>query len=340
MGDDISQRTAGGAAAGGRDGSKLDESPGMRCRVWGEERQRRLEPPHVQTGSGGRRGLSAPNTWIVWVPIAAALLGGPVGSILAIVFGWVIRQQPREITWRLGLGAKDAAGDPPPQMFNLRKACATAGIAMGLAATCFWSAVITHVAMSFERKTGDALALDVAAADAPAMLDGPLAKAAHAAQHVVPPKTTVHHEGLVVVVDIGTLVPSLSEEMAKERAEAARTGDMMVVMTTRIECPSCRFFSETLRHPLMQTALAHVRLVRIDADAFEEDLAALKIPHENLPGFFLLAPDLFPRDGIDATEWGPDEVTNAAPIIHAFVREKYAKRRRMWQRVPDNRLRL
>ena len=128
--------------------------------------------------------------------------------------------------------------------------------------------------------------------------------------------------------------------MAKERAEASRAGDLMVVMTTRAECSSCLHFSNSLRNPLMQAALTHVRLVRIDVDVFEEDLSSLKIPHENLPGFFLLAPDLYPRDGIDGNEWGPDVVTNVAPVVGAFVHEKYVTRRRAWQNVSENRLRL
>ena len=90
----------------------------------------------------------------------------------------------------------------------------------------------------------------------------------------------------------------------------------------------------------MQTAMAQVRLVRIDVDAFEEDLTTLKIPHEKLPGFFLLALDLHPRDGIEADEWATDKVTNVAPILHAFVREKYVERRRVWRPVQENHLRL
>lgn len=269
-----------------------------------------------------------PNGWFVWVPIAAALFGGPVGSIVAIVFGWVIRQEPVQVVPRAG------------------KTLATTGMIAGLAATCVWAGVITQLTMAYEKEARDRVSSKDAEAASAKSNDGVIsAERARnvpslAVVEVVPVATTVHQEGLVIVVDVGTLVPSLVEELSKERAEAALSGEVMIIMTTRRECSSCRYFSDVLRHPLMQTALERARLVRLDVDAFEEDLTALKIPHEKLPGFFLLAPDLRPRDGIDVDEWLVDKVTNVAPILHAFVREKYVDRRRMWVRVKEDHLRL
>lgn len=302
MDNDISQRTALNAAGVG---------------VGGPQNQR-----------GSPWGFSSPPSPLVAMSLVAPIVGGPVGSVAAIVFGWAARHEPAQV------------------LSPRRRILAAVGMAMGFVFTCMWAAIITHVTMTLEKRRhaeADVAAVEAAqavASDAVTTNDMPSSVGSHEPAIAAPRETTVRHEGQIVVVDIGTSVPSLSEEMAKERAEASRAGDQMVVMTTRGACVSCQHFTNTLRHPLMQAALGHVRLVRIDADAFDEDLSNLKIPRDNLPGFFLLAPDLYPRDGIDNGEWGPDSAMNVAPVLNAFVRGKYATRRRAWQPVSENRLRL
>ena len=310
MGNDISQRAAVKAADGGRGGKEFEEVlgfPNQRFSV------RRFSPP------------PAP---LVTMSLVAPLVGGPVGSLAAIVFGWAARHEPPEV------------------MSTRRRRLAVLGMTMGFVFTCAWAAVIAHVTMSLEKRMRaeneqeEVASGSIAPGDAVSTTTTPPSNTNNEPVSLVPRATTAHREGLVVVVDVGTSVPSLSEEVAKERVEAARNGDLLVLMTTRAACPTCRHVAESLRHPLMQTALAHVRLVRIDADVFEEDLSNMKIPHDNLPGFFLLAPDLFPRDGIDGGEWTTDSTTNVSSVLSAFVRGKYAARRRAWQPVAENRLRL
>jgi hypothetical protein len=84
----------------------------------------------------------------------------------------------------------------------------------------------------------------------------------------------------------------------------------------------------------MQSALDHVRLVRVDRDPFEEDLAELEIPSRPLPGFFLLDSDLRVTDAINGGEWDEDIAVNIAPVIGPFVRGTYAKRRSPWKKLP------
>ena len=84
---------------------------------------------------------------------------------------------------------------------------------------------------------------------------------------------------------------------------------------------------------LLATSVLGVRLVRVDLYAFGEDLEALKIPHDRYPGFFLLALDLQPRDGIDGGEWGDDIAPNIAPVLGAFVRGKFTQRKEPWKPV-------
>jgi len=110
--------------------------------------------------------------------------------------------------------------------------------------------------------------------------------------------------------------------------------ETVLVMTTGAGCAPCRSVEQALSDPLMQSALSAVRLVRVDSELFHEDLVALRIPHDRLPGFFLLSPDLTPRDGIDGGEWDDDIPANVAPVLGAFVRGKLTDRRARWRPVP------
>ncbi len=149
-----------------------------------------------------------------------------------------------------------------------------------------------------------------------------------------PKHTRVTQQGRVTVVDLGTEISSLSEELAIQRADAAREGETLLVMTTEGRCAPCRGVDASLSDARLQTALAKVRLVRVDVIAFHEDLEALRIPDDRIPGFFLLAPDLTPRDGIDGGEWDEDIPANIAPVLGAFLRGKLTARREPWHAVP------
>lgn len=309
MSDDASRRTVVGATDERR--SENEHQEGLD-----------FQPSHCNP-----RPRSRAVSLLTVLSLCTALVGGPVGALAAIVFAWAAQHDPQTS------GSRRA------------RILAIVGMTLGFLSTSAWAAIIASAVVSLEKqlRTSDGSRATV---DAVSPADPNASRVVSPEGTTVeffkpvPTKTISRREGLVVVVDMGTLVPSLSEELARERVEAAIHGDLLVVMTTRTSCVACRNFSDTLGHPLMQTALAHVRLVRVDVDVFEEDLSNLKFPHERLPGFFLLAPDLYPRDGIDEEEWGSDAVTNVAPVLGSFVRGKYAMRRRPWQSVAENRLRL
>lgn len=309
MAESISQRTTVATVDGGRGENELDA------------------PFAMPNQASNPRRASSLGTALVVASLVAPIVGGPLGSVVAIVFGWSARWEIQESSTRL------------------QRLLAVVGVGLGFVFTSIWAAAIAHVALTLEKNARGLSEGAYVATDVSSPVNNVVAHAAtdptsrESLLHA-PTKTVTRREGLIVVVDVGTLVPSLAEEVAKERFEAARVGDRIVVMTTRVECSSCRFFVNNLRHPMMQTALAHVRLVRIDADAFEEDLSALKVPRERLPGFFLLAPDLFPVDGIDVGEWKSDQVSNIAPVVGAFVHGRYATRQRTWHSASENRIRL
>ena len=85
-----------------------------------------------------------------------------------------------------------------------------------------------------------------------------------------------------------------------------------------------------------QEALADVRLVRIDLHVFRDELAGLKMATDLYPGFFLLGPDMRPRDGIHGGEWDEDIARNIAPVLSAFVKGKYTQRRQDWSATTDS----
>ncbi len=139
--------------------------------------------------------------------------------------------------------------------------------------------------------------------------------------------TTITQIGKVVVVDIGLSELSLDAALRKQRKAAKRKGQKLLLHTTSSRCRPCLGLSAALRDPKMQKALKGVRLVRIDTGDFHKELVELGIPVQFIPGFYILRSDLSPQDGIHGGEWDDDVASNIAPVLHAFVRGSYKRRR-------------
>ena len=97
-----------------------------------------------------------------------------------------------------------------------------------------------------------------------------------------PPSTTstVTTVGNITVVDVALGISSLSSELRQQHAEAAAHGERLLLETTSADCSPCQGVATALSDPRMQNALDHVRLVRVDREPFEEDLAELQIPSD------------------------------------------------------------
>ncbi len=259
--------------------------------------------------------------------VLAALLMGPVGAILAMIFGWYARRDVER--------ERRARGE---RVGGAGYVVATVGLALGVALTPLWGAALSYLAWTRTLRADVARHADPAP-PVPAPPRAPVAPRPAPVSPlpplmVAPAHTQVERTGRITVVDLGRATASLSEELPRQRAAATTAGERLVVMTTTGRCAPCRGVDDALRDPLMQTALARVRLIRVDADVFSDDLEALRIPHVRIPGFFLLAPDLSPRDGIDGGEWGDDIAANMAPVLGAFVRGQYSARREPWRPLP------
>lgn len=147
-------------------------------------------------------------------------------------------------------------------------------------------------------------------------------------------KTTVTTVGTIVVVDIGLAELSLDAALRRQRALAQRHGQTLVLQTTSSGCRPCQGVAAALPDPKMQRALSGVRLARVEVGDFHEELVDLGVPDKLIPGFFLLGTDMSPRDGINGGEWDDDVAANIAPVLEAFVRGTYTKRRQPFRSPP------
>jgi hypothetical protein len=216
---------------------------------------------------------------------------------------------------------------------------AAAGFAVGLIAIVFF---VGEVALYLSLVRPARLAAtaapkdtsDPAASVPPASDDQSPSSSSSSASEPVPTTSTVSTVGNITVVDVALGVASLPTELRQQHAEASAHGERLVLQTTATSCAPCQGVASSLSDPRMQTALDHVRLVRIDSGSFEEDLDELQIPVHPTPGFFLLDSDLKVTDAINKGEWEDDVAMNIAPVLGPFVRGNYPKRRSPWKKLP------
>jgi hypothetical protein len=260
---------------------------------------------------------------------ASALLLAPIGALAAIGLGWSARR----------------AIDAPGALLRGR-GLATAGIIVGVLVLPSWLVATRAYLGAQPGELGPSalaapLILPPRPSAAPVPRPAPAPRApVDPGDFVVPQVTRASQRGAVTLVDVGVSTSSLATELATQRAAAATAGETMLVMTVRARCEPCNSVEASLSDARMQAALDKVRLVRVDIGVFHDDLEGLRIPHDGIPGFFLLSPDLRPRDGIDGGEWDDDIPANMAPVLSAFVRGKYKARRSEWEEQPGSGMRL
>ena len=132
--------------------------------------------------------------------------------------------------------------------------------------------------------------------------------------------------GKVTLVDIPPVRSFLAElESQRQKAKAAR--QRLVLFTVTESCRPCLSVAAVMLDPKMQTALADVRLVRVDIREAENELEDLGVQTNQIPGFYLLGPTLHATDGVTGAEWDDDTAENAAPVLGAFVRGTYKLRK-------------
>lgn len=139
--------------------------------------------------------------------------------------------------------------------------------------------------------------------------------------------------GKVELVDMDRDVPSLSRELEAQRKTAAHDGKKVLLWVVVDDCQPCNGVAASLPDAKMQTALDQVRLVRVNARDFGQELTFLGIPVAKVPGFAILGDSNRPVDYVNGGEWDEDIPRNIAPVLGNFVRGRYDKRRDPWRGV-------
>lgn len=296
-----------------------------------------LQDPHVEPPLFdpylGRKIPRAPKPPLSPAALTAALLALlPLGSLAAVPIGAIGLRQVRGGAVR---------GRP----------LAIAAMVIGCLSTVVYTCGVAWGAVAWideqrvegrrdeerrERRLRERAALNDEAEDTdvvPAPLIGRVPQPDALPQGSVPQQTATHEIGQVTVVVVGVKEPSLRAALIREMAEARATGREVLAMTTQDSCDPCDGVLKSIADPRMQTAFSKTRLVVVDADVFKDDLDKLHI-QGRMPGFYLLAADATPRDGIDGGEWGPDIAENIAPVLGPFVRGQYARRKSDFRPAP------
>jgi hypothetical protein len=136
--------------------------------------------------------------------------------------------------------------------------------------------------------------------------------------------------GGVILVDVGADVPSLDDEIDRERVRAMRAEERLVLWLVVEDCKPCNAVESSLSSPDVQRALGHARLIRLDAAEFLAELSRLGIPMDAFPSFVLLGPDGHATDYVDGSEWDEDLPQNIAPVLKNFVEGTYTRRKSPW----------
>jgi hypothetical protein len=273
--------------------------------------------PLTPTRAVARSGLATESL----VSGAVAFVVGPLAGLAALAFGLLARRE-------IATGALRGRGR------------ATAGLVLGAVGSVAWAAAVVAGFFIWRARLDAAaegpVAAPLAAPAAPAAADQPPPARDRRVGPggTVPRQTTVEVRGAITLVEVGVAESSLASALVEQAAAASAAGDTLLVTTTRGGCEPCDGFVASLPHPLMQEALANVRVVRVDIDVFGDDLEALRLRHDVLPGFFLLDFDLAPRDAIHGGEWGEDIAQNIAPVLGPFVRGALRQRKHAWPLPP------
>jgi hypothetical protein len=137
--------------------------------------------------------------------------------------------------------------------------------------------------------------------------------------------------GKLRLVDVIPSKTGLRRALEGEQKSAQSAHERLLLFVVTTNCLPCNGVALALRDARMQSALAGVRLVRVDVSDFKVELAALGIPTETVPGFALLSESLRPIDFVHGGEWDADIPENIAPVLGAFVRGKYTDRRHRYR---------
>jgi hypothetical protein len=139
-----------------------------------------------------------------------------------------------------------------------------------------------------------------------------------------------HRIGEIILVDVGAEIPSLDEELDRQRGLAMRSHERLLLWLVVQDCKSCNAVEAALSSVEVQHALIKSRLVRLDAVEFLAELSRIGVPMDAFPAFVLLGRDGHAADYLHDGEWDEDIPENIAPVLKSFVDGTYSHRRSPW----------
>jgi hypothetical protein len=172
--------------------------------------------------------------------------------------------------------------------------------------------------------TGISLVLSVFLVAGLLELAKPLAPSGAAAR--VPVAAGMRSYGPLDVIDVDDARP-LRVQLAEIAQSAAKKNRLVILQTYVRASPECAEVAASLPDPRMQRALSDVLLVRVDVDAFENELREMRVETESVPWFYMLDQASRPTDAISADEWEDNVPENMAPILSSFARGTLGMRR-------------
>jgi hypothetical protein len=228
-------------------------------------------------------------------------MGLPLG-VPAIIFGSLAHRDIRKSSGLVGGGGM-----------------ATAGMVLGSLGSLSFVAVVgfTIYGILSARAPSAPIASPLPAATAPAP----------ATAGTVPPGGW----GKIHVVEMHASTIPLRTQLADEVKAAKTAGETVLVETTSRACAACGEIARAMREPDLQTALAHVRLVRVDIDELSAQIASTRMNETALPWFYLLDAHGDARDAISADEWDDNDAEEIAPVLEAFLDGTLRSRRKAWR---------
>jgi hypothetical protein len=266
-------------------------------------------PPHPAWNAGRAAPQSTDAKAIVALVLGVlSLLGGfcwlglPLG-IPAIIFGSLAH---RDIRKSAGLAGGTGM--------------ATAGMVLGsIGSLCFLGLVgFTVWGIVSARSTPPPTAMPLPAATATATTTGGTA---------TPPGGW----GAIHVVDLHATTTPLRAQLVDEVKSAKTAGETVLVETVSHGCSACGEIARSMREPDLQTALAKVRLVRVDVDEHASQIGSMRMNEAALPWFYLLDAHGDARDAISADEWDDNDADEIAPVLESFLDGSLRSRRKAWR---------
>lgn len=142
----------------------------------------------------------------------------------------------------------------------------------------------------------------------------------------VPVAAGTRSYGSLDVVDLDTKTPLKGQitEIARVAASKSRTVMLQTYVRSSKECAEV---AAALPDTRMQKALTNVTLVRVDVDAFEDELKDMRIETESAPWFYKLDANAHATDAISADEWDANIPENMAPVLQDFAKGALGSRR-------------